>query len=49
MKKLEKMLGRSALCIQVSSDPITFLITMFIFLDFRAQKNPFDLFNLNPF
>ena len=40
-KKL--LLGRSDLCIKVFSDQITFLIMM-PFLDFRAQKNPFDLF-----
>ena len=32
-----------------ASDQITFLITMLIFLDFRAQKFPLVVFYLNPF
>ena len=38
------MIERSALCIKVSSDPITFLIMMLIFYIF-----PLIFFNLNPF
>ena len=39
-----KMIANSsALCIKVSSDPVTFLITMLIFR-FSGRKNPFDLF-----
>ena len=34
---------------QSFSDQITFLITMLIFLDFRAQKFPLIFFNVNPF
>ena len=37
-KSVGKMLGRSALCIKVSSDSITFLKTMLIFQIF-AHKN----------
>ena len=50
MKELEKtLLRRTALCIKVFSDPITFLITMLIFLDFCAQKFPLIFFNVIPF
>ena len=45
MKVLEKIIARrSALCIKILSDPITFLIMMLIFLDFRAQKLPLIFF-----
>ena len=42
-ERVEKMLGRSALCIRVFSDPFTFLIIMLIFYIF-AHKLPLDLF-----
>ena len=41
-ESVEKMLGRSALCIKISSDSITFLIMMF-FLDFSRTKIPTDI------
>ena len=42
------MLGRFALCTKVSSDPITFLITMLIFFRFSRTKISFDRFQFKP-
>ena len=44
LKELEKiLLGRSALCIRVSLDPVTFLMTMLVFLELSAKNLPSDL------
>ena len=43
------MLGRTALCINVFSDQITFFNNNAYFLDFRAQKFPLIFFNVNHF
>ena len=45
--KKNNLLGRSALCIKVSSDPI--FDNGDFFSDFRVQKFPLIFFDLNPF
>lgn len=43
-ERIEKMLGRPALCIDLHSDLITYLITMVIFLKLLRRKLPFGIF-----
>ena len=43
------MLGRSALCVKVPSDPVTFFKNDAYFLDFCAQNYLLIIFSLNPY